>query len=996
MLYTQKKNLKGLLASALILLPFTAKAGAFFNEIMPCNISTIITTDDYDFSGYIEFSSTQSAQTNLKGYTICNYKKSGALKWSYDIEGDFPVSNTNFNILWADESTTEGHIPFKIDTDGGSLVLKQGNTVIDSIIYGKQTAHIAFGRSANGTGYMLPTPFAANSASHTTLTRAEKPVFSETGGIKNSAFNLTLNADADTKIYYTTDGTEPGTQSAIYTKPIYIEGNTCVRAIAYSADKLPSPIITHSYIFEDEAHAACGGFGVPIVSLTVDSNYFYGGELGICVAGTNGIGGEKDCVSKRANYNRDWKRPVNFEYFVDGKQVLSQEVEAAVEGGCSRKEAVKSLSLKASKKAGADELAYHFFQAKPKVTHQTVHIRNGGTAYNSVRFRDGLMQTLAIGMNIDYQAYQPVAYYINGKYNGLMALNERTNADYVTANYGLKDDEIDLITISDQLGIRASKGDKVAYDELVTFLSTEDQTSATYFSEACKRMDMDEYIDYQIFQQFIVNTDWPGNNTKIWREKKNNGRFRWILFDTDFGLGLPGYTYLGTNTKNMIDWCRGYGATSWANKQSWMTVIFKNLYKNPEFKRKFVTKYFIRLANDLSSERVNAVFDSITALVDPEYCAHYQSSAISAANSMRTFANGRIKNIPTHLKNCASAKDIIDFVLTADVDDVVFTINGEKVSEFNGKYLSGFNTDIKVYAPEGYAFDHWEFSEDSLFNATEKTEYVSACMAGVLKGQLNKSGTIKAIFSTTPYETPTVVINELCASSNELSNNPDDYNTFPDWIELYNFGEKEIDLAGLSISNNADRLNLSSIPYGTDNTIIKPGEHLVFWAKGNALDGARYLNFKMDIDKPKTIYLSDSKGNIISKADYMYHATNDSWGYMNDNGEEWVVFKHCNNELTATPGEKNSSKECSNGVDVIETTVENVRLYPNPTSDKLTISSDFLIEHVKIRASNGCLVMEQDVQGEEITLEVGNLSKGVYFVEVRSTDNNQRLKLIKE
>ena len=136
------------------------------------------------------------------------------------------------------------------------------------------------------------------------------------------------------------------------------------------------------------------------------------------------------------------------------------------------------------------------------------------------------MQTFAEGMNIDYQAGQPVAYYINGEYQGLMSLNERTNADYITANYGYTDEEIDLISVSDVMGIRASKGDLSAYNELVEYLTTFEDDSLSYkddsllYEGACKRMDMDEYIDYQIFQQFIVNTDWPGNNTKIWREKK--------------------------------------------------------------------------------------------------------------------------------------------------------------------------------------------------------------------------------------------------------------------------------------------------------------------------------------------------------------------------------------------------------------------------------------------------------------------------------------------
>ena len=64
----------------------------------------------------------------------------------------------------------------------------------------------------------------------------------------------------------------------------------------------------------------------------------------------------------------------------------------------------------------------------------------------------------------------------------------------------------------------------------------------------------------------------------MWREKKN-GRFRWILFDTDFGFGLPGYEYLGDSNLNMIDWCSAKGKKFWANQKSWMTEIFSSLYQ---------------------------------------------------------------------------------------------------------------------------------------------------------------------------------------------------------------------------------------------------------------------------------------------------------------------------------------------------------------------------------------------------------------------------------
>ena len=555
------------------------------NEVMPCNISTIINTDNYNFSGYIEFTNNSSEPINLKSMVLTHYKmnSSGAykFKWQWTIDRDFIVpAESGYKVMWMDEGDEIDHAPYKLDSDGGYLTLHNGGTLLDSMAFKTTDAHISYGFYANNYGYMQPSPEKENTINFPELSskyRCQAPLFSQKPGVLTDSIYLTISSPTSgTTIYYTLDGSEPTDTSGIaYTEALYINKTTSLRVRTYKNDMLPSKIITGTYLFAEEARTKCGGFSLPIVSLTTNDDYLNDPMIGILVTGKNGISGEKTCVFQRANYNQDWKRSINFEYIVDGEQVLSQEVEAAVEGGCSRSNNVKSLSLKASKKTGKENFAYTFFKDKPKMKHRTIHLRNGGQGFTEIRFRDGLTQSLAKGLNIDYQAYQPVAYYLNGEYMGLMGLRERTNSDYIKTNFGYEEEEIDLVTLSDQLGISANRGTLDAYNYLVDYLSNNDPGNATYYKEASKLMDMDEYIDYQIFQQFIANTDWPGNNTKMWR-LKNNGRFRWIMFDTDFGLG-----YQGTNAnKNMIEWCQAIGSTNWGNDDPWMTVIFANFKKN--------------------------------------------------------------------------------------------------------------------------------------------------------------------------------------------------------------------------------------------------------------------------------------------------------------------------------------------------------------------------------------------------------------------------------
>ena len=39
-------------------------------------------------------------------------------------------------------------------------------------------------------------------------------------------------------------------------------------------------------------------------------------------------------------------------------------------------------------------------------------------------------------------------------------------------------------------------------------------------------------------ETFVGNIDWPANNNKFWRSRNGEGKWRWILYDTDTGYGL--------------------------------------------------------------------------------------------------------------------------------------------------------------------------------------------------------------------------------------------------------------------------------------------------------------------------------------------------------------------------------------------------------------------------------------------------------------------------
>lgn len=79
------------------------------------------------------------------------------------------------------------------------------------------------------------------------------PVFAPAGGVYNAAQNVTLaTATAGASIRYTTDGTIPtSTIGNLYTGPIQVEVTTTLKAIAYKADMIDSPVRSETYLIEE-------------------------------------------------------------------------------------------------------------------------------------------------------------------------------------------------------------------------------------------------------------------------------------------------------------------------------------------------------------------------------------------------------------------------------------------------------------------------------------------------------------------------------------------------------------------------------------------------------------------------------------------------------------------------------------------------------------------------------------------------------------------------
>ncbi|HOY32013.1 MAG TPA: T9SS type A sorting domain-containing protein [Bacteroidales bacterium] len=81
------------------------------------------------------------------------------------------------------------------------------------------------------------------------------------------------------------------------------------------------------------------------------------------------------------------------------------------------------------------------------------------------------------------------------------------------------------------------------------------------------------------------------------------------------------------------------------------------------------------------------------------------------------------------------------------------------------------------------------------------------------------------------------------------------------------------------------------------------------------------------------------------------------------------------------------------GVTPVELTPVQISIFPNPASDNMNIESNFGINNVRIFNDFGQLVLEQVLDGKSATLNISNLTEGLYFVEVTGENGKYTRKI---
>ena len=153
-----------------------------------------------------------------------------------------------------------------------------------------------------------------------------------------------------------------------------------------------------------------------------------------------------------------------------------------------------------------------------------------------------------------------------------------------------------------------------------------------------------------------------------------------------------------------------------------------------------------------------------------------------------------------------------------------------------------------------------------------------------------------------------LVLNEVLITNE--SNFQDDYGLHSAWIEIFNRSYGSADLAGCYLKCSSQPGDTASyfIPKGDVLTLIKPRQHSLFWADGEARRGTFHTNFTLNPETQNWIGLYDSGRNLLDQITMPAGAlqANQSYARISDAAEKWEV-KDGSAEKYVTPSTNNKT-----------------------------------------------------------------------------------------
>lgn len=735
------------------------------------------------------------------------------------------------------------HTNFKLNSTGETITLTAPDgTIIHQLVVPELPTDVSYGVSGDGLAlFAVPTP---NKENNTTTFSGlmSAPLFSVDEGFYTTQQTLTLeSADPDAVILYTLDGSDPDTSAIngfdfnvkydysvgdrsnlvtrtsktfVYSQPIVIAPKTnvandrsqipaatklwdtptnnvpkatIVKAAAWKANSLKSEVVTKTYIVEPDVDKR---FNLPVISIVTPDYNLFDYDTGMYVPGAY-YDATSTLATPISNFNQDtWERAANFELFdTNGDLLYDQKAGIRIHGNFSANWKRKSFRLEAHSEYQSSSFKYELFpglKSYEQVGGDTITeynaflVRNSGNNWDDNLYLDAMVHRLVNHLGVDGQASRAVVHYVNGEYWGIMNLREKQDATYFSKHYEIKEKDVVIINARTMGVAEGEDYEYEGYNDVERFVNSNTLTDSANFAYLNTQIDIDNYLMHFLVEIYVDNTDFLGNNRKMWKKRTStykpdakfghDGRWRWLLYDTDQSFATPENDRLTpTTTDDLL-----------SNR------ILRKLLEVDSIKTKFINSFCDQMNTTFEPERVVHIIDSMHTEMDAEMAFHIERwncpdrvtciARDQDVDKLLTFANNRPHYMREHLKSRFTLADTC--IVTIDtlgqsgtvklnsilIDrDLVGIKDRSKVYPWNGVYFKGVPMTAIAIADKGCEFVKWNngSTEDTLhFIAAGDTSLVASF-------RIKSAGVDDLIITEVNYETP----------GSENAGN---------WIEIYN------------------------------------------------------------------------------------------------------------------------------------------------------------------------------------------------------------------
>ncbi|WP_298769863.1 CotH kinase family protein [uncultured Fibrobacter sp.] len=556
----------------------------------------------------------------------------------------------------------EPHTSFKVK-NSGTLFLVNTTGVLDSVAYGELPVGTSWSRNATGSwGIAAPTPYGATLGEVFATQAQSAETVAPPSGFYSSPVSVSLPAGTRCE----TGGREPTINSALATQTLTISSTTVLRCVTYADGTYPSDMVNRTYVFEQQP-------SVPVFFITVDNDSMFNEQNGLYMKGNGASTMEP---YRGANYWSNRELPVFVEMFEPGqtKAVFANKVSYKIKGQYSRAKEKKSFALTFREEFGEKRLKYPLFPEYPELKKfKSFVLRNNGNNYGHDYIRDRLGSSMTEGLGIDYQRGRAAVVYYNGSYFGIHSIRESNDEYYYENHYGYDPDDIDLI----DAGNEPDAGSAEDFKALANWLNSNTLTSDANYNYVAERIDVNNYINYMQAEMFLDNRDWPGNNMKKWRVRSQKTKWKWFLYDLDYGFGTKfaeenGQIPLG----NVFNFVTSTTGTGWPNGQE-HTLLLRRLLENQNFKNAFINRFTTLLSMNFSEARLLKRIDALQSEVQSEIARDQQKWNLNASDmaaelaTIKSYSGTRQAQIMSEMKEYFSLGETVPVTITVAGGGVV-------------------------------------------------------------------------------------------------------------------------------------------------------------------------------------------------------------------------------------------------------------------------------------------------------------------------------------